>query len=149
LEDKLALAREVGASHTVNAGQADPVAAIRDLTGGGAHYAFESVGSERVLIQAYEATRRGGTTVTIGLPHASKQFAVSALSIAAEERTIKGSYMGSAVPRRDIPRFIAMYQAGLLPVDRLHTHSLRLDEINAGFDNLAQGRAVRQIIVFE
>jgi alcohol dehydrogenase len=149
LEDKLALARQVGASHAVNAAQTDPVAAIRDLTGGGAHYAFESVGSERVLIQAYEATRRGGTTVTIGLPHASKQFTVSALSIAAEERTIKGSYMGSAVPRRDIPRFIAMYRAGLLPVDRLHTHSLRLDEINAGFDNLAQGRAVRQIIVFE
>ncbi|MBA3468941.1 MAG: zinc-binding dehydrogenase [Herpetosiphonaceae bacterium] len=148
LEDKLALARELGATHTINAAQTDPVAAIRDLTSGGAAYVFESVGSEQVLIQAYAATERGGTTVTIGLPHASKLFAVSAVSIAAEERTIKGSYMGSSVPRRDIPRYIAMHQAGLLPVEKLHTHSLELDQINAGFDRLASGQAVRQIVMF-
>ena len=96
LGSKLALARQVGATHTVNAKDGDPVQAIKDLTRGGAHYAFESVGSERVLIQAYQATRRGGTTVTIGLPHPSKQFAISAVSLVAEERTVKGSYMGSA-----------------------------------------------------
>ncbi len=148
LEEKLALARDLGATHVINADHADPVAAIRDLTGGGAAYVFESVGSEQVLIQAYQATERGGTTVTIGLPHASKLFAVPAVSIAAEERTIKGSYMGSAIPRRDIPRYIAMYQAGMLPVEKLHTHSLELEQINAGFDRLASGQAVRQIIHF-
>ena len=68
LEDKLKLAREFGATHTVNAAQDDPVAAIRELTQGGADYAFESVGNEQVLIQAYESTRRGGTTITVGLP---------------------------------------------------------------------------------
>lgn len=145
---KLELAREVGATHTINAGEIDPVEAIKELGKGGADYAFESVGSESVLIQAYLATQRGGTTVTIGLPSPNKMFSVSALSIVAEERTIKGSYMGSSVPRRDVPRYVAMYQAGILPVDKLHTHTLRLDEVNAGFDRLAQAQAVRQVITF-
>lgn len=148
LDDKLTLAGEVGATHTVNAAQDDPVEAVRDVTGGGAAYVFESVGNEAVLIQAYQSTGRGGTTITIGLPHPDRMFSVPATSIVAEERTIKGSYMGSSVPRRDIPRYIEMYQAGILPVDKLHTHSLRLDEINAGFDRLARAQAVRQVIAF-
>ena len=125
----------------------DPVEVIKGFAGG-ADYCFESVGSEKALIQAYDATKRGGTTVAIGLPAPEKTFAIAALSIVAEERTIKGSYMGSAVPRRDIPRFIEMYRAGILPVDKLHTHTLRLDEINEGFDRLAQAQAVRQVIRF-
>ncbi len=148
LEAKLELARKLGATHTVNAQQADPVQAVNDLTGGGAHYCFESVGNERVLLQAYQATRRGGTTVTIGLPHPSKQLAISAVSLVVEERTLKGSYMGSAVPRRDIPRFMALYQAGLLPVDRLLSRTIALAEINAAFDALAKGQAVRQVVQF-
>jgi alcohol dehydrogenase len=148
VEDKLALARDVGATHTINAAQDDPVEAVREVTKGGASYVFESVGNEAVLIQAYQATGRGGTTVTIGLPHPSRMFTVSAASLVAEERTIKGSYMGSSVPRRDIPRYISMYRAGILPVDKLHTHTLRLDELNVGFDRLAQAQAVRQIITF-
>lgn len=147
-DDKLKIASELGATHTINASQDEPIAAIKEITAGGADYVFESVGSETVLIQAYGSTVRGGTTITIGLPAPDKMFTVSALGIVAEERTIKGSYMGSCVPRRDVPRYIAMYRAGILPVDRLHTHSLRLEEINTGFDRLAQARAVRQIISF-
>ena len=149
LADKLTLAGEVGATHTINAAQEDPIAAVRELTAGGADCTFESVGSEQVLMQAYQATVRGGMTVTIGLPAPDKMFSVPAVSLTLEERTIKGSYMGSSVPRRDIPRYIGMYQAGLLPVDKLHTHTLSLDDINTGFDRLAQGLAVRQIIDFE
>jgi alcohol dehydrogenase len=148
LDDKLTLAREVGATHTINAAQDDPMAAIRDLTGGGAEYAFESVGNEQVLMQAYQATKRGGTTITVGLPAPDRMFSIPAVSLTLEGRTIKGSYMGSSVPRRDIPRYIGMYQAGILPVEKLHTHTLRLEEINTGFDRLAQGQAVRQIIDF-
>jgi alcohol dehydrogenase len=148
LDDKLTLAGELGATHLINAEKEDAVAAIRELTAGGADYAFESVGNEQVLIQAYEATKCGGTTVTVGLPAPNKMFSIPAISITAEERTIKGSYMGSCIPRRDIPRFIGMYQAGQLPIDKLRTHTLRLDEINLGFDRLAQGQAVRQIIDF-
>ena len=111
LDDKLELAREVGATHSINAANDDPVAAIRDITHGGADYAIESVGSESVLIQAYESTRRGGATITVGLPAPNKMFSVPAVGITSEERTIKGSFMGSCVPRRDIPRYIHMYQA--------------------------------------
>lgn len=148
IEGKLKLARELGATHTINVAHDDPVSAVRDVTAGGADYAFESVGSEAVLIQAYESTRRGATTITVGLPAAGKMFSVPAVSITLEERTIKGSYMGSSVPRRDIPRYIRMHQAGILPVEKLQTHTLRLDEINLGFDRLAQGLAVRQVIDF-
>jgi Zn-dependent alcohol dehydrogenase len=145
---KLVLARELGATHTVDASTDDPVAAVRDLTGGGAEHTFESVGSEVVLAMAYQATCRGGTTVTVGLPHPSRTFAVSAASITVEERTIRGSYMGSSVPRRDLPRYIELHRAGLLPVERLHTHTLRLDEVNTGLDRLARAEAVRQILTF-
>lgn len=149
LPSKLEMARLLGASHLILADGADPVAAIREAVPGGVQYTFETVGNEKVLAQAYAATRRGGTTVTAGLPHPQRQFSVPAVSLVAEERTVKGSYMGSAVPSRDIPRFVALYRAGRLPVDRLLTHRLTLDQINPAFDRLARGEAVRQVIVFE
>lgn len=148
LPDKLELAKQVGATHLINASEEDPVAMMKDIQGG-VDYCFESVGNELVLQQAYAATKRGGTTITIGLPHPSKMFSVPAVSLVAEERTIKGSYMGSAVPRRDLPRFIAMYQAGLLPVDLLLSRTIQLEEINEAFDDLASGAAVRQVVTFE
>ncbi len=146
MPEKLALATTVGATHTVQAGP-DAVETIRALTGGGAAYVIESVGNETVLAQAYAATARGGTTIATGLPHPSKQFSVAAVTLVAEERTVRGSYMGSSVPLRDIPRYVALYKAGRLPVDRLLTHTITLDEINAGFDRLAEGRAVRQVVM--
>nr|WP_232098634.1 zinc-dependent alcohol dehydrogenase family protein [Gimesia aquarii] len=148
LPDKLELAQKVGATHSINAREEDPVTKIKDIQNG-VDYSFESVGNEQVLQQAYAATKRGGTTITIGLPHPNKMFSVPAVSLVAEERTIKGSYMGSAVPRRDLPRFIAMYQAGLLPVDLLLSRTIQLDEINEAFDDLATGAAVRQVVTFE
>ncbi|HEX4895923.1 MAG TPA: zinc-dependent alcohol dehydrogenase family protein [Solimonas sp.] len=149
LPSKLELARSLGATHTVLASDPQAVETIRAHTGGGAHHAIETAGHEQALAQAYAATRRGGTTVTAGLPHPQKQFSISAVSLVAEERTVKGSYMGSAVPSRDLPRFIALYRAGRLPVDRLLTHRIRLDELNAAFDRLARGEAVRQVVVFD
>ncbi len=146
LPEKRALALTFGASHAVRAGE-HAVAEIRAITGGGAAYVFESVGNEAVLAQAYAATGRGGMTIATGLPHPTKQFSVPAVSLVAEERTVRGSYMGSAVPRRDVPRFVALYQAGKLPVDRLLTHRLRLQDVNEGFDRLAEGQAVRQVII--
>ena len=92
--------------------------------------------------------RSSATRLTAGLPHPQKMFSVPAVSLVAEERTVKGSYMGSAVPSRDLPRYIALYKAGRLPVDRLLTHRLRLEEVNEAFDRLASGEAVRQVIVF-
>ena len=145
--EKLDLARELGATHALAAGE-DTVAEVRSLTGGGAEKAVETVGSETVLAQAYAATRRGGTTVTVGLPHPARMLSIPAVSLVAEERTLRGSYLGSCVPDRDLPRFFDLYSEGRLPVDRLLTHRLSLDEVNEGFDRLASGHAVRQAIVF-
>jgi len=148
LDDKLELARQVGATHTVNASEVDAVEAVKQITSGGADHVFEGVGSEQVLIQSYQATRRGGTTITAGLPHPEKMFTIPAFSLVAEERTVKGSYMGSCLPSRDIPTYIEMHLKGMLPIERLRTHTIRLDEINVGFDRLAEGKAVRQVIEF-
>jgi alcohol dehydrogenase len=145
--EKLALARDLGATDVVQAG-ADAVSEVREATYGGADKTIETVGSARVLADAYAATRRGGVTVTVGLPHPEQLLSIPAVSLVAEERTLKGSYLGSCVPKRDVPRFIEMYKAGRLPVDRLLTHTLSLDELNAGFDRLAVGQGVRQAVIF-
>ncbi len=147
--DRLAMALALGAHHALDARSSDLVETLRDLTHGGVQYAIESVGNEGVLAQAYAATRRGGTTVSVGLPAPDKRLSIPAVSLVAEERVLRGSYMGSAVPSRDLPRFLALYRAGLLPVDRLLTHRLRLDDLNEGFERLARGEAVRQVVVFD
>ncbi len=145
--EKLDLARDLGATHALAAGD-DVVEQVRELTSGGADETIETVGNERVLAQAYAATRRGGTTVTVGLPHPDRMLSIPAVSLVAEERTLRGSYLGSCVPARDIPRFVALHRAGLLPVERLLSGRIGLDEINEGFDRLASGEAVRQVVVF-
>ena len=148
IESKLTLAKQCGASHAVNAASTDPVAAVREITRGGVETAFEAVGDEGVIAQAFAATRRGGRTVAIGLTHPDRMLTIPALAITAEERVLMGSYMGSCVPSRDIPRFIAMYRAGLLPVDLLRSSVIALDEVNAAFDLLDRGEVARQIIRF-
>jgi alcohol dehydrogenase len=148
VEAKLQLARRLGASHSVNIDDGDVVARVKELTGGGADYAFEAVGHAGVLTQAYAATRRGGTTVSVGLPHPEQQLQIQAVSLVGGERTLKGSYMGSSVPRRDVPRFLALYQAGRLLVDALVSGWLELSDINTGFEALASGTAVRQVVEF-
>ena len=146
LDDKLKLASQLGATHTVNAGDKDAIEQVKQITGGGVDYAFEMASSVKALELAYKVTRRGGTTITGSLPHPSHRFELPATNLVAEERTLKGSYIGSCVPARDIPRFIALYQQGLLPVDRLMSERISLKDINLGFDRLADGVSVRQIL---
>jgi alcohol dehydrogenase len=147
-DDKLALARTLGATDTVNAGGGDAVEQVRALTKGGADYVFEFAGAVQALDLAYRVTRRGGMTVTAGLPPSTATFALPAVSLVVEERTLKGSYIGTCVPSRDIPHYIELYQRGRLPVDRLLSGTLALADINAGFDRLQEGHAVRQVILF-
>ena len=145
-DDKLAFARQLGATATFNAKDPDCAEQVRSATGGGVEFAFELAGSVRALELAYKITRRGGTTVTAGLPPPTATMALPAVNLVAEERTLKGSYIGTAVPCRDIPRFIQLYQRGRLPVDRLMSGTLTLDEINLGFDRLHDGSAIRQVV---
>jgi alcohol dehydrogenase len=143
---KLALARELGATHAFDAADPHVVEAIRDATRGGVEYAFEMAGAAKAMDLAYRITRRGGVTITAGLPHPTALFSVPHVGIVAEERTVKGSYLGSCVPARDIPRYIEWYQEGKLPVDRLLAGRLPLADINEGFDKLARGEALRQSV---
>ncbi len=146
--DKLTLASKLGATHTVNGRDSDTVEQVKAATGGGVDFAFDFAGSVQALETAYRITRRGGTTVSAGLPNPKHNFPLPALNLVAEERTLKGSYIGTCVPLRDIPRYVALFQQGKLPVDQLLTGRLKLDDINAGFDRLHNGEAIRQVVTF-
>ena len=147
-DEKLGLARQLGATDTFNATAGDVSAEIRGATQGGVEFAFEMAGSARAMELAYKITRRGGSTITAGLPPPDAVLPVPLVNLVAEERTVKGSYIGTCVPRRDVPRYIELYRRGRLPVDRLMSGQLGLDDINVGFDRLHEGQAVRQVVVF-
>jgi alcohol dehydrogenase len=107
---------------------------------------IEAAGHPAALEAAIGLTGPGGRTVTVGLPRPDARISVSPLGFVAEGRSLIGSYLGSAVPARDIPRFVALWRSGRLPVEALVSSSIALDEINAGMDELADGKAVRQVI---
>lgn len=145
-DEKLAIARDLGATDTFNAADPDVVAKIKAATKGGVDHGLEMAGSVKALDLAYQITRRGGTTTTAGLANPAHTLALAPVRLVGEERTLKGSYVGSCIPLRDIPRFIEMYQRGKLPVDKLWTSTSGLDEINEGFDALHEGRTIRHVI---
>lgn len=148
IPSKLALAMELGATHAINSNDDDAKEQIRDATNGGVDSALDFTGNTKALEFSFAITRRGGTTVTGGLPNPSARLELPAVTFTAEERTLKGSYLGSGVPSRDIPKFLALYNRGKLPVDRLMTDRLTLDDINDGFDKLHHGTAIRQVVDF-
>ena len=147
-QDKLGLAQELGATMVFDAGEANCAEAVRAATSGGVDFAFEMAGSVEAMELAYRITRRGGTTVTAGLSNPEHDFSVKHVSLVAEERCVKGSYIGSCVPLRDIPRYIGLHQDGRLPIERLMSGHIRLDDINSAFDKLAEGGVVRQVVMF-
>jgi alcohol dehydrogenase len=145
---KLEVASRLGATKTVKVAP-DTIKEVRDLTNGGVDFAFEMASSVAALQLAFDITKRGGTTVTASLPHPEHRFSIPAVLLAAEERTLKGSYVGSCVPARDIPRFISLYQQGKLPVDKLLSEIVSLEELNEAFDRLAEGKTIRQVMTFQ
>ncbi|RXT51237.1 alcohol dehydrogenase [Bosea sp. Tri-44] len=147
-EDKLALARGLGATDTFVASDPDVVEQVRAELNGGVDHAIEMAGSVKAFELAYKITKRGGKTATAGLAAPGSSFAIPAVNLVGEERTIHGSYMGSCVPPRDIPHYISLFQRGKLPVDKLLSSTGPLDDINAAFDLLNQGKVVRHVIRF-
>jgi alcohol dehydrogenase len=141
--EKRALALELGARAAV----APEAAAAAFAAHGAPRVAIESVGKGSVLVQAFNTAARGGRIVTVGLPNPADPFTIPAVQLVAEAKTLIGSYMGSSVPARDIPRYIALWRAGRLPVDRLLSGVMPLAEINTALDALADGHAVRQILI--
>lgn len=148
-ESKRAHALELGADYAIDPRDEDAVSKVKEWTSGGVDLAVELAGAVPALEFAYKITRRGGSTVTAGLPHPEAKMTLPAVSLTAEERVLKGSYVGSCVPVRDIPRFAQMMQQGQLPIEKLMTHRLKLEDINEGFERLAAGEAIRQVIVFD
>jgi alcohol dehydrogenase len=146
-EDKLEFARQLGATDTFIASDENCVAAVKEATGGGVDYSFEMAGSAKALELAWNITGRGGETVSAGLPHPDQRLSISPVQLVAEERTLRGSYLGSCVPVRDIPNFVQLYRSGQLPVDRLMTETVGLDDINEAFERLAGGEAVRTVMI--
>ena len=125
----------------------EAVAAITEAIPGGADVVIETVGRASVLGDAHRAARRGGRVVTVGLPNPAERLDIPAVSLVADGKTLIGSYMGSSIPARDIPRYIALWRAGRLPVERLLTSVGPLADINVLLDTLADGLAVRQIVI--
>lgn len=142
LPDKLEQAARLGAHETYTPQEVTE----QDIK---AKYVIECAGNARAFETAFTATEPGGTTVTAGLPSPEARAQISPLTITAEARTIVGSYLGSAVPARDIPRYAQLWREGKLPVEELISSHIRLEDINAAMDQLADGKAVRQVILFD
>lgn len=138
---KLETARRLGAARALRPDEATD-AGIR------APAVIEAAGSARAFETALALTAPGGTTVTVGLPGPDARASVSPLMLTAEARTVIGSYLGSAVPERDIPRYVELWRAGRLPLESLVSARVELDDITAAMDRLAAGEELRQLILF-
>lgn len=142
---KLDLARRLGAARALT--PADALAQATDADGR-ASVVIEAAGNARAFETAFALTAPGGTTVTVGLPAPDARASVSPLTLTAEARTVIGSYLGSAVPSRDIPRYIELWRAGRLPLEKLVSSHVALTEIDVAMDRLAAGGELRQLITF-
>lgn len=146
---KLEMARQFGATHTVNARtEENIVKTLKKLTGGGADYAFECVGLGEIAAQAYGALRKGGKAVVVGVAAPKDTTVVKTATLTFEEKTLTGSYFGSARPRQDFPRLIQLYRAKRLKLDELITRTYTIEEAPQAFADLEAGRNARGVIVF-
>ncbi|MBR0658887.1 zinc-dependent alcohol dehydrogenase family protein [Neoroseomonas oryzicola] len=143
---KLEMAKQWGATDVFLAGNDDCAAAVRDATDGGVDKVVETAGSIPAMQLALAITARGGETISAGLPNIRAEVSYLHASLVSEERSIRGSYMGSCVPERDLPRLLGLYRRGKLPVDKLKTSHITFDQINEGFDLLSDGAVLRQML---
>lgn len=146
---KLDLAKTLGATHVVDASQGDPVAAVHEVTGGGADFVFECIGLVPTVQQSVMMTGRGGTTVLVGVVPIHLTVPISAADLTLQEKKITGSYMGSNRFRFDMPRYVDFYLDGRLKLDEMISSRIKLNELNGAFDRMRKGEAARQVVVFE
>ena len=148
VESKLATARELGATHIVDASSGDPVEAIKNLTGGGADYTFEAIGLKLTAEQCFEAIRRGGTATIIGMIPQGEKVELDGPSF-LQEKKIQGSSMGSNRFRVDMPRYIDFYMQGRLKLDEMITRTGRLEDVNEAFRAMKAGEVTRTVLEFD
>jgi alcohol dehydrogenase len=145
---KRGMAMALGARAAIDPTAGDAIKQIKELTNGrGAEYAIEASGTVRAFEDAVACSAPGGVIVAVGLPRASARAEVSPMLLVAGDRTLRGSFMGSSVPQRDIPRYIELWRRGKLPIERLVSGTAGLDGLNAAMDALASGNALRTVIL--
>jgi S-(hydroxymethyl)glutathione dehydrogenase/alcohol dehydrogenase len=145
LDNKLEASKAFGATHLVNASKGDPVEQVKQLTGGyGAEYVIITVGVTSAIAQAVAMLGRQGTAVIVGL--ATTNLEVFPMDIIDFEKVITASFMGTTNSQEDIPKLVALYQAGILKLDELITARYPLDKINEAIDTVSKGAALRNII---
>jgi S-(hydroxymethyl)glutathione dehydrogenase/alcohol dehydrogenase len=147
-EKKLAQARELGATHAVDASKVDPVKAIREMTGGGVEYAFEAIGLKKAAEQAFECIRPGGTATIIGMIPVGQKLELEG-SVFLREKRIQGCSMGSNRFKVDMPKYVDFYQRGLLRLDEMITRRGRLEDVNDAFRAMKAGEVARTVLMFE
>ena len=148
VEQKLDWAKQFGATHAVTPDMLG--AAQMELTGGaGFDYGFEVVGRSQTIKAAYDATRRGGTTVVVGVGRAEDMVQLSAFDLFYNEKNLRGTYYGSANIRRDFPRLLALWRSGQLDLERMITRRLSIADVNDAFGALSSGEVIRQVITFD
>lgn len=147
VESKLELAQAMGATHVVNASEVDAVEAVKELTGGGVHHAFEAVGSKVTAEQAFQMLRNGGQATVIGMIPLGTKVEVHGVEFLYEKK-LTGSNMGSNQFRTDMPRFVEMYLDGRLKLDEMVSKTIALEDINEGFEDMKAGTVARSVIEF-
>ena len=147
-DHKLERARALGATHTVNASEGDPVEAIRELTDGGVDFSFEAIGNPAVGRQAFDSVRPGGTATIIGVMPVDSVIEIPGRELLSEKK-LQGSNMGSNRLRIDLPRYIDLYLMGRLKLDELITNRGTLDDANDMFQSALAGEEARAIFTFD
>ncbi len=148
VESKLAKAKELGATHVVDASSRDPVEAIREISGGGVEYSFEAIGLKRAAEQAFECLAVGGTATVIGMIPVGQKVELDGPSFLQEKR-IQGSAMGSNRFLKDMPRYVEFYLQGRLKLDEMITRTGRLEDVNEAFRAMKAGEVARTVLLFD
>ncbi len=150
VESKMKMAKDFGATHTVNAKNVDPIEAVKGLTGGiGADYVFVTVGSVAAIKQGIAMSGPRGMTVIVGLPPVKDLLSFSALELVPTEKALVGGFMGSTNLKTDIPKMVELYKAKKMKLDELITARYSLDQINQAIESTAKGEALRNVIMFK
>ncbi|HEY7944844.1 MAG TPA: Zn-dependent alcohol dehydrogenase [Casimicrobiaceae bacterium] len=146
MENKLATAKQLGATHIVDASSHDPVQAIREITGGGVEYSFEAIGNAKVAAQAFDALAPGGTATIIGMIPVGQKVEIDGPSLLSE-KTLQGCTMGSNRFRVDMPRYIDFYMDGRLKLDEMITNKGALEDVNDAFRAMKAGEVARTVLM--
>ncbi len=146
---KLELAQRMGATHVVNAGEVDPIMAVKEMTGGGVDHAFEAIGLKLTTEQAIAMLAVGGSAYLVGVLPAGVSVEVPGLELAMGGRSLHGVRMGSSNIDKDFPRMVELYQQGKLLLDEMIAERIPLDQVNEGYDRMKTGEAARSVIMFD